>query len=1248
MSELQGTASSRAWIFQANPEIFDIRGACAALDQIQFSAKQARNQVQVGDRVYLWESGRDGGIVGVGRITTEPAVRELPEDERPFLRDASRLAIGSESVVLAIEDSIAPPLHRSRVKIEPGLENLSILSFAQGTNFQVDESENTILGSLVDRHRRGELDESLVAESPSARREARRRDVAAARSTIESLLPDAEARNAVYRLLADTIRKAHAASPRSWSVSLFKRSVRMNVGVMMTLDVTQKGVRVYVDPQHVSADTIERLEQGAIRSRDLVGLPGYYLDGPDFLKLVDSFREGYIAFVDRALARSQRTAFHRSYSPAVVELLREELEEDLPDPRFDDAVGSASIEGPMFTWIDFYGELAEKILTYEDRQQELIDWLSSLQEEGVKVIDLMEHLSSGEAAKISDIDPFTFFATFNRGTRIDHRFDLFARLRDQFELDSDVPKDVYGIPIVNNQSSRFFDQGKHRETHAIPELWQLARQAVLKGPDGIDGAVFDRSLAARSVGMGKLTMGLFWLSPHQFLPMDANTRALLESQGISAKPANWSEYFELLKVASDRFDSFHDLSYEARMRRGNADVIDETTPVWKISPETGGRYWEMWKEKGVATIGWDDLGDLTDCDEAEFHARRDEQLEAHPDWNKGGPNQVWKFRCIPVGAKLVANRGTTSVLGVGTVVGGYFFDESAADHRHRLLVKWDDVAERTVDRPGWRRTLIRLKPADLEEILGGASVPDPWQEPETESNQLDFAGILAELDNHGLQFPEETVATYLLALQTKRFVLLSGISGTGKTQLALAVARAFQAGVDTEPPIAALQAGTPRKVLPYMVKYHRFALNSAFVEQHPELLDAITNVPLQVRVPGADPITQSVYRKPDTDRCWVLLSGDVRGWFDDNLTEGDTFLLNVEEDEDGVSSILSIDLPTKDPRNASPSSSVIIPVRPDWTDARGLLGFHNPLLGTYVMTPTLRLLLEARDEIARAKRGGRPPRPYFLILDEMNLARVEHYFSDFLSASESGKPILLHEDPRIEEENGDDDPVPRRLDIPSNLYVTGTVNVDETTYMFSPKVLDRAFTLEFNEVDLTTFRPLEDVGDVDEVQSPLALEQFNGALLGARKPSAADWQAMRRLEAGKLSNTIEDLNKLLEREHRHFGYRVASEIARFVNLANEQASGESKTLWTALDVAILSKVLVKLHGTQQELEIVLADLRDFCITGASPKKSATASSADSDDSDTASAVDPLLPRSKRKLERMLRRLHQQGFTSFIE
>ena len=157
---------------------------------------------------------------------------------------------------------------------------------------------------------------------------------------------------------------------------------------------------------------------------------------------------------------------------------------------------------------------------------------------------------------------------------------------------------------------------------------------------------------------------------------------------------------------------------------------------------------------------------------------------------------------------------------------------------------------------------------------------------------------------------------------------------------------------------------------------------------------------------------------------------------------------------------------------------VVVPVRPDWVDNRGLLGYLNPLTNEYSTTPFLNVLLRAGDEEERAEAAGEKPHPFFVILDEMNLARVEHYFSDFLSALESREDIPLHEDEAVDSGESQSGPrVPRKLKVPGNVLFTGTVNVDETTYMFSPKVLDRAFTIEFDQVDLKGFS--EDISSED-------------------------------------------------------------------------------------------------------------------------------------------------------------------------
>lgn len=142
----------------------------------------------------------------------------------------------------------------------------------------------------------------------------------------------------------------------------------------------------------------------------------------------------------------------------------------------------------------------------------------------------------------------------------------------------------------------------------------------------------------------------------------------------------------------------------------------------------------------------------------------------------------------------------------------------------------------------------------------------------------------------------------------------------------------------------------------------------------------------------------------------------------------------------------------------------LIPVRPDWSDSSELLGYED-IKGEFVKKPFLKMVEHAIEY---------PELPHFVLLDEMNLARVEYYFSDVLSVMESRKkdkdgnytssPLIQYKDENEAE---------RTLIFPGNLYVIGTVNMDETTHTFSKKVLDRANTIEFNDVDLMNFGAFE-------------------------------------------------------------------------------------------------------------------------------------------------------------------------------
>jgi len=312
-----------------------------------------------------------------------------------------------------------------------------------------------------------------------------------------------------------------------------------------------------------------------------------------------------------------------------------------------------------------------------------------------------------------------------------------------------------------------------------------------------------------------------------------------------------------------------------------------------------------------------------------------------------------------------------------------------------------------------------------------------------------------------------------------------------------------------------------------------------------------------------------------------------------------------------------------------------VSVRPDWMDNKGLLGYYNPLDEKYHATQLLGLLLEAE---------AHPKKPYFVILDEMNLAKVEQYFSDFLSIMESrtagnplGEMLYLHTLKKAETPGGR--PITQCFRIPSNVYFTGTVNVDESTYMFSPKVLDRANVIEFNNVDLASYER----GMVAADRFVLKYQDVREKLL----PTAGETPFCSKTDFTTILSTAPEavsyLSKILDilRPYNlHFGYRVINEIARFICRAGELI--DSFDLDEAVDIQIIQKILPKFHGTQAKLEEPLGKLLIFCHgDDGIPDESYLEKAAAYDE-------DARFPRSAQKLASMIRNLNIQGYTSFIE
>lgn len=223
----------------------------------------------------------------------------------------------------------------------------------------------------------------------------------------------------------------------------------------------------------------------------------------------------------------------------------------------------------------------------------------------------------------------------------------------------------------------------------------------------------------------------------------------------------------------------------------------------------------------------------------------------------------------------------------------------------------------------------------------------------------------------------------------------------------------------------------------------------------------------------------------------------------------------------------------------------VCPVRPEWTDPTGLMGYYDVLSNRYIVPPFLEAVM-----LATAHRDS----PVFVVLDEMNLARVEYYFSDVLSAVETGEMLQLHSS-GVPLEGSTGTAVPAALPLPENLYIIGTINVDETTNPVSDKVLDRAIVIDMSAIDLNGF--LRDLVD----RYP--------ALSSAR--AACEPQLLAA-------------QKVMVDHSLGFGYRVAEEVVRYHAFAAGQLSADSDAV---TDELMVQKVLVKLRGSERQRPLLV-------------------------------------------------------------
>jgi 5-methylcytosine-specific restriction endonuclease McrBC GTP-binding regulatory subunit McrB len=321
-----------------------------------------------------------------------------------------------------------------------------------------------------------------------------------------------------------------------------------------------------------------------------------------------------------------------------------------------------------------------------------------------------------------------------------------------------------------------------------------------------------------------------------------------------------------------------------------------------------------------------------------------------------------------------------------------------------------------------------------------------------------------------------------------------------------------------------------------------------------------------------------------------------------------------------------------------------IAVRPDWTDSSEVLGYQD-LNGRFRPGVILREFHAAAVDNSRF---------HTCIIDEMNLAPVENYFAEILSAMEDTNRShdgLQWSSPLLPFSCHNTEMPWAATRIPPNIALVGTVNVDETTHQFSRKVLDRAFTIELAEIDLEMLPPRRSVNTPADM-TPKSLWPISFWLATHRRLSDLDATVPEtRAILDRVNNVLSQLNTALNRTQMQVGYRVRDEIAIFVYHSQLLFAGfrtHSGTIIDALDAALLMKILPRIVGSSHGIRRLLTDLLGIAQTGRLPNGELSAGwiGESAEQIVDAAGTDVLFPLFFARLMLMLRRLDSEGYTSF--
>ncbi|MEE8723279.1 MAG: AAA family ATPase [Atopobiaceae bacterium] len=513
-----------------------------------------------------------------------------------------------------------------------------------------------------------------------------------------------------------------------------------------------------------------------------------------------------------------------------------------------------------YTWIGFYTELADRLLDYRDDRQRLI---SELQETYQGIGIKFPKLDSMDAP--ADIDPFTVFGLFNKGITEANRKKIISGIADRFGVAASQPQDFTGLPVLNNLNATFyaFSDDDRRGEKDIDNLWLVFEAGLAlssKDDEKNRGSFIEAyNAAAGQFALGwKLTMGLYWVRPYDFINLDSRNRWFMGDAAATgadladvvpkerdAALHDGARYLDICDAIKGRlgtsecaYKTFPELSGAAfaeseRVNKekkasekaaekeaeenalGDADV--ETAHCWLYAPGEGASMWDDFYERGVMGLGWSELGNLESYASKEEMRVKLQEVERAETSQKNSAHAVWQFaHDIKPGDVVYAKRGRSEIIGRGVVTGKYEYDASGGHYPNTRSVSWSQKGSWHYDGMFAMKTLTDI--TDYTELVAkiGALFDDADEEPAVLPAAAEHPAYGREDFLSEVFMDEAQYDTLVGVLRVKKNVILQGAPGVGKTFAAKRLAYSMMGVKD------------PDRVM--MVQFHQSYSYEDFIE----------------------------------------------------------------------------------------------------------------------------------------------------------------------------------------------------------------------------------------------------------------------------------------------------------------------------------------------------------------------------------------------------------------------------------